>query len=597
MDFHKLGLQSRPFALAPDVAMMFWTPHLRQVHARIVDGISVQVPLIILTSAVGAGKSTLLLNLIDDPCHKFLHVVLLRGSISNTNDLLNAVAEKIDPGQSDNVEPLARIAEGISRCSVLLMIDEAQGASPQAVISLIRLAESKGRLTVLLAGQPELAIRLYGPDYRGLVIPSDHRHYLLPLTEAEAQSYIATRIEKAGGPENLILPDAAACIAKVAGNLPRKINKVADACLYLASLENRSQVDLPFARRVVLENLDLQSLALRAMPDTIDLPKMQEAKMAQKPLAFAQSLPVSSFLTADEETIDLRAIANRYVADNKYLPEQLPLSLQYTVPVKPIILPEKTLQRHPLLLISASFALVGAVTLFVTLPFLSDRLETPTSEKVENAEAVVAPDMIAIADDEKFADSEDVKNVSISSAQSEDIHTAELQSIPVAHWDVNAIKSDPDALANELYSLALSSDDSVKAAVSYARAALHGHKRAARYLAQKYETGDGVTFSLAMAQRWYGVADSHDLLKATPDSYSGSAVPREATPAMGALDLIWDGAGKSFDVELAGEDQVPVAEFTSELTAASILAPKGVRFWRVRAEGAPYSPWAPISTE
>lgn len=106
-----------------------------------------------------------------------------------------------------------------------------------------------------------------------------------------------------------------------------------------------------------------------------------------------------------------------------------------------------------------------------------------------------------------------------------------------------------------------------------------------------------MAFSPAMAQRWYAIAEGRPLPEATPEANEGSAVPLLAMWSADGLDLVWDGVGETFAVELAEEDRKPVASFITDLTAARVSAPESVRFWRVRPASGPYSPWTPISPE
>ncbi len=607
MDLEKLGLHSRPFAFAPDSAMMVWTQHLEQVRDRIRVAVAAQEPLIVLTGILGSGKSTFLIALMDDLSDiKSLDIVVLWGAMTNRDDMLNAVAQKVAHAPSDKLDPVASIVESIVRCPTLLIIDEAQSTSPEAVKTLYKLAEEHGQLTILLAGQSELLIRLAGLEYDGLVIPAAHRHSLIPLTETEAQIYIAARIEKAGGRPELILPDAAAYIAKVAHHVPREINKVADACIVLANIEGHTPVDLAFARRIVRDNLDPRSLALRTIPDAISIPANLDDYRPRKSPPDPPDLPTNSFLTLDEDSIDLEAVLQLSINANGS-EQSRPVAFQsYDTPIAPAVTAKKTGRRYALPLIIACCALAGVTVFFVTMP--DSELERSASAMELSdvgAEATVteqdftgAVDAVSNDPDTRqglttpLIDFEDAKGLTTTLDRPDEAPPG-----PVNRLAVNSIGREPDVMANELYSLGLSSDDPRQAAVAYARAALHGHKRAARYLSQKYEMGDGVTFSQAMAQRWNAVAADEPLGENTLEQTGSTASPIMGILGPDGLELVWDGVGKSFDVELAGEDQAPVADFTTSLTAAIVPAPNDVRFWRVRVADGPYSPWATISSE
>ena len=572
MYLSQLGLDSRPFALAPDITMMVWTPQLEEVRRRIAMAVDDRVPVVVLTGDVGGGKSTLILDLVDRFSGEGdLQIVLLRGGIEDADDMLEAIAHRIDDGASEE-DPLQRIADAVAGTPALLICDEAQVASPAAVLALADLAGRTGRLTVLLSGQPELRGRLAGPEYRGLDVPAEHRHHLARLSEADARAYIAARLRKAGGDAELIAPEAAGYIARVAQFVPRRINKVADACLFLASLEERSQVDEAFARRIVRENLDPETLALNSMTEAPASPPAPD--------------PIG---TAVERAASARPLVPA-LPDGAptAAPERSPLPALRATPrpgdvatLRRSAGPSAARRAAPW--VAAGVALAGVAGFALLGPFAGDADVDPVP-RVAVEEGAPASDSAPAAPDPPEA----VPPVP-EAAATPDAPPRRLEARAIAE------KTAPGAL--DFYEEALSSDDPKLAAVNYARAAIRGHARSARYLGQQFELGDGVTFSPAMARRWYDVAEGRTPSDApTPDA-AASAVPLLAAEGKGGLDLVWDGVGAAFVVELGDADRRPIAQFTSEMTAASVAADPQIAFWRVRPDPGDFSPWAPVAEE
>ena len=170
------------------------------------------------------------------------------------------------------------------------------------------------------------------------------------------------------------------------------------------------------------------------------------------------------------------------------------------------------------------------------------------------------------------------------------------------------------ATADELYAraLELGPTEVEETAIAYARAALRGHDRAAYFLGQLYETGDGVPLDTSLALAWYRrAADglevarrrAADLSPASGGGASAQAAPKPLYSGRmegGEAEFVWTGspgAGR-YVIELAREaGGDPVQSETVEASAARLsLAGDGVSHWRVAADGDPEAatPWLPI---
>ncbi len=157
-------------------------------------------------------------------------------------------------------------------------------------------------------------------------------------------------------------------------------------------------------------------------------------------------------------------------------------------------------------------------------------------------------------------------------------------------------------------------EDAPAAATFYARAAALGHGRAAAYLGQMYETGDGVPRNPALALAWYGRAAADE--PAARARLLDIAVPpppdilRPPRPVLAEragrdrLDLVWMPADArtpaSYVVELATDaSRGPTQEATLTLSALRAELPADARLWRVGAasagpEAASFTEWQPI---
>lgn len=158
------------------------------------------------------------------------------------------------------------------------------------------------------------------------------------------------------------------------------------------------------------------------------------------------------------------------------------------------------------------------------------------------------------------------------------------------------------AEATTFFLAALESDDPAEVAVNYSRAALRGHTRAASFLAQLYETGDGVPFAPDMAARWYAVAEEPARILAE-DSRAADVVPAvQSVVPLGAAvvagtpgEFVWQGVGAQFILELADTDGTAIAFAETPLSAVAVSVPEGTAQWRVRTDGGAETAWQPIA--
>jgi hypothetical protein len=171
----------------------------------------------------------------------------------------------------------------------------------------------------------------------------------------------------------------------------------------------------------------------------------------------------------------------------------------------------------------------------------------------------------------------------------------------------------PDAEAIFLRALGLALEDPRAAAIDYARAALAGHARAAYYLGQIYETGDGVPVDFTIARHWYEVASlahprAERRLAELPQAEAGAFAPPLALLAErvagGGADFVWtSGPGAdpaAYVVELSADTRTgAVTAYQVAGSAARLPLAAPASHWRVLALDAAggqaaASDWRPI---
>ena len=117
--------------------------------------------------------------------------------------------------------------------STALVIDEAQSLSLELMEEIRLLANletsTEKLLSVVMAGQPELADKLDRPELRQLKQRVALRADLSPLGLSQTAAYVAGRIRKAGGdPITVFTKEAIVVIHKRSGGIPRTISVLCD---------------------------------------------------------------------------------------------------------------------------------------------------------------------------------------------------------------------------------------------------------------------------------------------------------------------------------------------------------------------------------
>lgn len=245
------GLTRDPFR--NEVNLEFWFSSRAHVEAgrRLRRCVEQGKELCVLVGEVGSGTTTLARALIEQlDADRFEAGVLVLPRGAEPDALRAAIARQLgidEPanGRSDALRQLhghlVALREADRRAVVA--IDEAQTISAEALAelrALSNLEHDDGRLlTIVLIGTPQLEKALArDPD---LLARVELRLRLEALGQADAEAYLAHRLDVAGGDADLFDADVLAAIVDVAGGLPRRLNVLADSTLFEAHMEGRSR--------------------------------------------------------------------------------------------------------------------------------------------------------------------------------------------------------------------------------------------------------------------------------------------------------------------------------------------------------------------
>src|SRR6266853_1113200 len=254
--FSFFGLRENPFKINPDPRFLYTTDETRVASGSLAYAISTRKGLILLTGEVGTGKTMLIRGLLDWLTEQKMPTALIFNSHIQPEHLLDFILNDFGVPcastlKSEKLMALNRWLLERYRAgqTPVLIVDEAQGLDPAALeeIRLLLNFETPREklLQIVLAGQPELQVKLKRHELRQLRQRITVRCSTAPLTLEQTYGYILERLRIAGANGQPIFePDAVGAIHAYSRGIPRVINVLAEHSLINACAEDASTVSV-----------------------------------------------------------------------------------------------------------------------------------------------------------------------------------------------------------------------------------------------------------------------------------------------------------------------------------------------------------------
>ena len=257
------GLRERPFELTANPRFLVATRSHAEALANLEYGIASRKGITLLIGEAGTGKTTMVRTAIERQPAR-VHCVYLNNPALTRDEFVEMLAARFelsDEARSSKAACLNELEALLRRRrnddaqdTTVLVVDEAQSL-PFELLEEIRLlanieTNEDKLLTVILAGQPELAARMNDQSLRQLKQRIALRCTLEPLGLQETATYLSGRIQAAGGAGPRVLTqDAVVAIHEHSRGIPRAINVLMDNALVSAfAMQQR-----PVTRQVVLD--------------------------------------------------------------------------------------------------------------------------------------------------------------------------------------------------------------------------------------------------------------------------------------------------------------------------------------------------------
>lgn len=149
---------------------------------------------------------------------------------------------------------LAELADNEKKTPVVI-VDEAHLLSREMLEEIRFLLnlrmDSYSALSLILVGQSELRETLKLQVNKAIAQRVDLRFHLEPLSREETGAYITRHLAAVKAPGEIFTQAAAGVLHEYCEGIPRKVNKVAVACLMAATAHNQKLIDDRLVREVI----------------------------------------------------------------------------------------------------------------------------------------------------------------------------------------------------------------------------------------------------------------------------------------------------------------------------------------------------------
>ncbi len=248
------GLREKPFSLTPDPQFLFLSESHRTAIESLLYGIQQREGFMVITGDIGTGKTTICRTFLER-LDKNVKTAVIFNSFLTEEELLEAILR--DFGFSSKGKTKKERIDALNKLlifflshgrSAVLIIDEAQNLSVP-VLEQIRMlsnleTEKEKLLQIILFGQLELDQKLRSAELKQLNQRIAVRHYLLPLTPKETESYIYQRLLVAGSRGSITFSGPALYeIYKFSKGAPRLINLLCDRALLAGFIQQTHYLD------------------------------------------------------------------------------------------------------------------------------------------------------------------------------------------------------------------------------------------------------------------------------------------------------------------------------------------------------------------
>jgi type II secretory pathway predicted ATPase ExeA len=264
------SLKENPFSIQPDPEFLYFGRRHTYAYATMEFGIKNRAGFMVVSGEIGCGKTTLIRHLLNNlaPDHTVGLVYNTHREISNLLEWIMLSLGLAYDGKSnvalfDSFQRFLIEQYGLGK-SVLLIIDEAQNLSPDALESLRMLsninADKNQLLQIMLVGQPQLKDMLMRPELLQFSQRVEVDFHIKPFAASDVQNYIEHRLAVAGRNTPLFTSEACDRIAEASQGIPRRINILCNTALVYGFSAEATNIDKAIIEEVLSDKAEFGAL-------------------------------------------------------------------------------------------------------------------------------------------------------------------------------------------------------------------------------------------------------------------------------------------------------------------------------------------------
>lgn len=238
------NLQRNPFEITPDPSFLFPTTRHNEALASLYYGVTAHRGFVVLTGEVGTGKTLILRSLLGLLQRRDVAFALIFNPTLTPLEFMRYIALDFGLQVTGKAKDelihllngflLQRYQKGLT---TILVVDEAHHLSAE-ILEEIRLLSNletsqQKLLQIVLAGQPELDLKLDSHELRQLKQRISLRCHLDPLTAHETREYMNRRLKIAGaaGAREIFSGPAIEAVFRHSRGIPRLVNTICENAL------------------------------------------------------------------------------------------------------------------------------------------------------------------------------------------------------------------------------------------------------------------------------------------------------------------------------------------------------------------------------
>ncbi len=249
------NLQRNPFEITPDPSFLFPTTRHNEALASLYYGVTSHRGFVVLTGEVGTGKTLILRSLLGLLQRRDVAFALIFNPTLSPLEFMRYIAGDFGlPVAGKAKDELIHVLNSFllqrhqKGLTTILVVDEAHHLSHE-ILEEIRLltnleTSQQKLLQIVLAGQPELDLKLDSHDLRQLKQRIALRCHLDPLTSNETKEYMSRRLKIAGavGANQIFSIPAVDAVFRHSRGIPRLINTICENALLAGYAKHASTV-------------------------------------------------------------------------------------------------------------------------------------------------------------------------------------------------------------------------------------------------------------------------------------------------------------------------------------------------------------------